>query len=298
MPRLDENSSKTSVGPVHLRAIISFVMADGSAIEWTDATWNPVTGCTKISPGCKFCYAERLTLRFGRGPFEQVRLHPDRLALPLRWRAPRRIFVNSMSDLFHERVPDDYIERVIAVARLAPQHVFQILTKRADRLRQWSVGVKVPPNVWLGVSIESARYIWRADRLRDVDVAIRFISAEPLLGSLRDLDLTGVAWVITGGESGGTPARALVEARNGGWRPKREAETWVRELCEKCRSAGVAFFHKQWGGPLPTSGGRLLEGQVWSEMPTIHEKSEGCSSSRLIRSQNVAAVSDLLAKTR
>jgi len=277
---------------------MSLVMANGSAIEWTDATWNPVTGCTKISPGCKFCYAERLTLRFGRGPFGQLRLHPDRLLLPLRWRAPRRIFVNSMSDLFHERVPDDYIERVIAVGRLAPQHVFQILTKRADRLLQWSAGVKVPPNVWLGVSIESARYIWRADRLRDVDAAVRFISAEPLLGSLRDLDLTGIAWVITGGESGGNPARALVEAWDGGWRPKREAVMWVRELREKCRRAGVAFFHKQWGGPRPTSGGRLLDGLVWSEMPGAHEKSDGCSSSRLIRSQNVAAVSDLLAKTR
>ena len=272
-------------------------MADGSAIEWTDATWNPVTGCTKISPGCRFCYAERLTARFGRGPFTQIRLHSDRLELPLRWREPRRIFVNSMSDLFHERVPDEFIERVIGVARLASQHVFQILTKRADRLKDWCAGVALPVNVWLGVSVESARYLWRADRLRGVDAAVRFISAEPLLGSLRDLDLSNIAWVITGGESGGSPARALVEDADGQWRAKREAVMWVRELRNKCRGAGVAFFHKQWGGPRPTSGGRLLDGRVWSEMPAA-QKSNGCSSSTLIFSQKVAAVRDLLANTR
>src|SRR5256712_10490376 len=167
------------------------LVGDQSAIEWTDATWNQVTGCTKISPGCKNCYAERLAARLQamgnpryRNGFD-LTLHPDQLSLPLRWREPRRIFVNSMSDLFHERVPDEFIERVIAVARLARQHVFQILTKRADRLHEWCADVNLPPNVWLGVSVESARYIWRADRLRAVDTAVRFISAEPLLGSLR-----------------------------------------------------------------------------------------------------------------
>jgi protein gp37 len=272
-------------------------MADGSAIEWTDATWNPVTGCTKISPGCRFCYAERLTVRFGRGPFGQIRLHPDRLSMPLRWREPRRIFVNSMSDLFHERVPDEFIERVIAVADLAPQHVFQILTKRADRLQKWCDGVRLPHNVWLGVSIESARYVWRADCLRRVDATLRFISAEPLLGSLRDLDLTGIAWVITGGESGGSSARALIETVDKSWRPKPEAVIWVREIRDKCRKANVAFFHKQWGGPRPTSGGRLLDGRLWNEMPDS-QRSDICSSSRLIFSQNAVAVRDLLANTR
>jgi protein gp37 len=248
---------------------MSHDMADGSAIEWTDATWNPVTGCTKVSPGCKFCYAERLTVRFGRGPFTNIRLHEDRLSLPLRWRDPRRIFVNSMSDLFHEQVPDEFIERVIGVARLAPQHVFQILTKRADRLKSWCAGVALPRNVWLGVSVESERYEWRAERLRAVDAVVRFISAEPLLGSLRALNLDGIRWVITGGESGGTSTRALVEHSEGRWRPKPAATTWVRELRDKCRRAGVAFFHKQWGGPRPTSGGRLLDGRVWTEMPLV-----------------------------
>jgi protein gp37 len=245
------------------------IMADRSAIEWTDATWNPVTGCTKISPGCRFCYAERLTARFARLPFTTIRLHPDRLDLPLRWHQPRRIFVNSMSDLFHEGVPDDFIERVINTAQSAPQHVFQILTKRADRMLAWTRArlAPIPANIWMGVSVESVRYAWRVDRLRDIDVAVRFISAEPLLGSLRPLDLRGIAWLITGGESGGAASRALVERNGQGWCPKAEALQWVRELRDSCRNAGVAFFHKQWGGPRPTSGGRLLDGRTWSEIP-------------------------------
>jgi protein gp37 len=260
-----------------LSAIMT-AMADRSAIEWTDATWNPVTGCTKVSPGCRFCYAERLTARFGRGPFTEVMLHRDRLFLPLRWREPRRIFVNSMSDLFHERVPDDFIASVIDTARLAPYHVFQILTKRADRMLQWhhERGATLPSNVWFGVSVESMRYAWRVDRLRLVDVAVRFVSAEPLLGSLRELDLRGIAWVITGGESGGTSARALVERSGRGWRPKPEALRWVRELRSLCQHNAVAFFHKQWGGPRPTSGGRTLDGRVWEDMPLIAETSVRC----------------------
>jgi protein gp37 len=274
-------------------------MADHSAIQWTDATWNPVTGCTKISPGCRFCYAERLTTRFGRGPFTTIRLHPDRLGLPLQWRQPRRIFVNSMSDLFHERVPDDFIARVVDTVRIAPQHVFQVLTKRADRMLAWSRALKepLPSNVWLGVSVESMRFAWRVDRLRCVGVGVRFVSAEPLLDSLRGLDLRGIAWLITGGESAGGPSRALVERHGQGWRPKPDALQWVRELRDACRDAHVAFFHKQWGGPRPTSGGRLLDGRTWSEMPD-QQNSDGCASSRLIFAQKLTAVTDLLAKTR
>lgn len=246
-------------------------MSSHSGIEWTDATWNPVTGCTKISPGCKFCYAERLMKRFGRQKFSEVALHPDRLELPLHWRAPRMIFVNSMSDLFHDRVPLSFVDRVFEVMTRANQHVYQVLTKRPDRLLAWQRGRdsarRIAPNVWIGVSIESKAYMWRAERLREVEAQIRFISAEPLLGSLAALDLTGVSWVITGGESAGSSGRALVALERGEWRPKAAAMEWVRELRELCRESRVAFFHKQWGGPTPKSGGRHLDGRVWSEYP-------------------------------
>jgi protein gp37 len=247
-------------------------VASLSAIEWTDATWNPVTGCTKVSPGCKYCYAERLTKRFGQQRFTDIVLHPDRLELPLRWRAPRMVFVNSMSDLFHERVPFKFVDNVFEVIRRASHHTFQVLTKRPDRLLAWHQGSGVcrmiPPNAWLGVSVESMIYAWRVDRLRGVDTTVRFVSAEPLLGPLAALDLTGISWVITGGESGGSRPRSLVELTDRGWEPKAEALRWVRDLRAECRRAGVAFFHKQWGGPRPTSGGRLLDGRVWSEYPT------------------------------
>jgi protein gp37 len=158
-------------------------MGDRSGIEWTDATWNPVTGCTKVSPGCRFCYAERLTERFGRQKFRDVVLHPERLDLPLRWRAPRRVFVNSMSDLFHEAVPVSFIDEVFAAMGEARHHTFQVLTKRADRLLKWHRdGRSIPDHVWIGVSVESARYVWRVDRLREVAATTRFISTEPLLG--------------------------------------------------------------------------------------------------------------------
>jgi protein gp37 len=248
-------------------------MALDSAIEWTDATWNPVTGCTKISPGCKHCYAERLTERFGRQAFTDVTLHPERLALPLRWRGTRRIFVNSMSDLFHERVPFEFIDRVFDIMAQAPQHVFQVLTKRPERLLEWRRAggwpSEIPAHVWLGVSVESGAYLSRVDRLREVEVAIRFISAEPLLGPLPGLGLEGIAWVITGGESGGPPERALVEITERGCRPKREAVTWVREIRNLCRATGVAFFHKQWGGRTAKSGGRRLDGREWSQYPRM-----------------------------
>jgi protein gp37 len=248
-------------------------LADSSAIEWTDATWNPVTGCTKISPGCKFCYAERLTERFGQQRFSEIRLHPERLGLPLRWKAPRRIFVNSMSDLFHEKVPIDFINQVFDTMRLATHHVFQVLTKRPDRLLEWqrsgAWSSEIPPNIWLGVSVESNAYLWRVDRLREADVQVRFISAEPLLGSLANLDLNGISWVITGGESGGPPDRALVDSASKDHRPKSLAVAWVREIRDLCRSEGVAFFHKQWGGRTAKSGGRELDGRKWSEYPGV-----------------------------
>lgn len=199
-----------------------------------------------------------------------VTLQRDQLDLPLRWRERRMIFVNSMSDLFHEDVPLEYVDDVFGVMRRAPQHVFQVLTKRADRLveRHRAHGEQtIPANVWVGVSIESMRYAWRADRLRDVDATIRFISAEPLLGSLRDLDLRGISWLIAGGESGGSPARALVERVGPRWGPKPAALQWIRELRDACRRAGVAFFFKQWGGRTSKANGRDLDGLKWSEYP-------------------------------
>lgn len=246
-------------------------MGDRSAIEWTEATWNPVTGCSKVSPGCAHCYAETLSLRFGRseGPWtlanasRNVRLHPGRLEQPLRWRRPRLIFVNSMSDLFHELVPAEFADEVIAVMELASQHTFQVLTKRPERARDLLVGRAVRPlprNVWLGVSIENSRFTWRADVLREAPASVRFISAEPLLGSLfesgrarQPLKLGGIDWLIAGGESG-PHARPMQVA-------------WARELRDACRAQGVAFFFKQWGGRTSKAGGRLLDDQTHDEMP-------------------------------
>jgi protein gp37 len=236
-------------------------MADKTGIEWTEATWNPVTGCSKLSPGCAHCYAERLSLRFGwsAGPWtpnnatENVVLHPERLGLPLRWRRPRVVFVNSMSDLFHEAVPLSFIRQVFEVMEQADRHVFQVLTKRHERLADLAPILSWPPNVWMGVSIENARWAIRADYLRQVPAAVRFVSAEPLLGPLDNLDLSGIAWLIAGGESG--PRHRPVNAE------------WLRGLRDRCEEEGVAFFFKQWGGPRSKSGGRLLDDREWSEMP-------------------------------
>ena len=234
-------------------------MADGSKIEWTQATWNPVTGCVKVSPGCAHCYAETFAERF-RGvaghPYEQgfdLKLWPERLELPLRWKRPRLVFVNSMSDLFHEEIPLGYIKSVFATMARADQHVFQVLTKRADRLARLAPLLDWPANVWMGVSIENRRFVWRADRLREVPAALRFISAEPLLGPLEGLDLAGIDWLIAGGESGHRH------------RPLNPA--WVRELRDRCQQEEVAFFFKQWGGRTSKAGGRELDGRTWSEMP-------------------------------
>lgn len=236
-------------------------MSDKSEIEWTDATWNPVTGCTQVSPGCDHCYALTFAERF-RGvaghPYEQgfdLKLWPERLEMPLQWKKPRRIFVNSMSDLFHKDVPDEYIRRVFEVMVTADWHIFQVLTKRSPRLAQLGPTLPWQPHIWAGVSIESDQYVWRADQLRKVPADIRFISAEPLLGPLDYLNLDGIDWLITGGESGH------------GHRPCDPE--WVRHLRDCCNAQHVAFFHKQWGGRTPKAGGRLLDGRTWDEFPQV-----------------------------
>lgn len=234
-------------------------MAQSSSIEWTEATWNPVTGCTKISPGCKHCYAERMAKRLramGQPRYAagfRVTLQPDLLELPLHWRQARLIFVNSMSDLFHDAVPLEYVQQVFAVMEEARQHRFQILTKRADRLVDLAGELPWPKNVWMGVSVESERYVERIDRLREVPAAVRFLSLEPLIGPLEDLPLEGIGWVIVGGESG---PRA---------RPMRPE--WVRSIRSQCQGHGVPFFFKQWGGVRKKRHGRELDGRTWDEMP-------------------------------
>jgi protein gp37 len=238
-------------------------MGEKTKIEWTEATWNPVTGCSKVSPGCAHCYAEALSLRFAwsRKPWlpahaeENVVLHEDRLEQPLRWRRPRMIFVNSMSDLFHELVPVCFIERVFDVMALAERHVFQILTKRHERMATLASQLAWPPNVWMGVSIENRRWVERADYLRRVPAAVRFVSAEPLLGPLDGIDLNGIDWLIAGGESGPLHRPVRVE--------------WLRDLRDRCGAEGVAFFFKQWGGHHPRSGGRTLDGREWSDLPLL-----------------------------
>jgi protein gp37 len=235
-------------------------VAEHSSIEWTQATWNPVTGCSKVSPGCAHCYAETFAERF-RGvaghPYEQgfdLRLWPERLDLPLRWKRPRLIFTNSMSDLFHEEVPEEFIQAIFSTMRRADHHIFQVLTKRAERLAELAPRLVWPPNVWMGVSIENRRFVNRADKLRQVGAAVRFISAEPLLGPLEGLDLSGISWLIAGGESG--------------HRHRPMNSDWVRDLRDRCQAQGVAFFFKQWGGRTSKAGGRDLDGRLWSEMPT------------------------------
>jgi protein gp37 len=236
-------------------------VADKSAIEWTEATWNPVTGCSKVSPGCAHCYAERLSLRFGhtRKPWvtkheaENVALHPERLDQPRRWRKPRVIFVNSMSDLFHERVPLSFVQDVFEVMGETERHTFQILTKRAERLAELAPSLPWPENVWMGVSVENMRWAVRADYLRTVPAAVRFISAEPLLGPLDTLDLDGIDWLIAGGESGP--------------RHRPMQDEWVRTLRDRCEAEGVSFFFKQWGGRSSKAGGRTLDGREHSDMP-------------------------------
>ncbi len=230
-----------------------------SAIQWTEATWNPVTGCDQVSPGCAHCYAKTFAERWRGIPghhYEQgfdLRMWPERLEQPLRWRRPQVIFVNSMSDLFHEGIPFDYVQRVFEVMAAAPQHTFQILTKRHERLSELAPDLPWPVNVWMGVSIENRRFIKRADHLREVPAAVRFISAEPLLGPLEGLDLHGIDWLIAGGESG--PGHRTVRGE------------WIHELRDRCVAENVAFFFKQWGGRTAKAGGRELDGRTWDELP-------------------------------
>ena len=234
-------------------------MATNSHIEWTDATWNPVTGCTKISPGCKHCYAERMANRLKlmgqknyRNGFE-VTLQPQMLDLPLQWKAPKRIFVNSMSDLFHKDVPLSHIKDVFSVMGRAYWHQYQVLTKRSDRLLELSPLLDWQPQIWMGVSVENGDYVERIEHLRRVGAHVKFLSLEPLLGPLPNLNLRGIDWVIVGGESGP------------GARPVEPA--WVVEIRDQCKQADVAFFFKQWGGVHKKRTGRELEGRTWDEMP-------------------------------
>ncbi len=234
-------------------------MAQGSGIEWTESTWNPVTGCTKVSLGCKHCYAERMAERLQAMGQENYRngfaltLQPHMLELPLRWKRPQTIFVNSMSDLFHREVPLEYIQKVFDVMRRATWHRFQVLTKRSERLRELDAQLEWTPNIWMGVSVENEDYSWRIDDLRATRAALKFLSLEPLLGPLPELDLGGIHWVIVGGESGP------------GARPMEPA--WATDIRDQCLRAGVPFFFKQWGGRNKKQAGRTLEGETWDEMP-------------------------------
>lgn len=236
-------------------------MATRSGIEWTETTWNPVTGCSKVSPGCAHCYAERMANRlramgvrkYGQG-FE-VAVHDDALDEPLRWRQPRLVFVNSMSDLFHPSVPAAFIEAVFATMNEAPRHTFQVLTKRPERVSSLEGQLRWTPNIWLGVTIESEQWLARLGPLAATGARTRFLSLEPLLGPLPGLTLTGIDWVIAGGESGP------------GARPMRPA--WVRAIRDTCVRSNVPFFFKQWGGVYKKRTGRTLDGRTWDQMPAV-----------------------------
>jgi protein gp37 len=234
-------------------------MANQSHIEWTDATWNPLTGCDKISPGCKHCYAERMSARLKamgqpnyRNGFE-LTLHESAVELPLKWRKPRMVFVNSMSDLFHKDVPEEFILRAFDVMNRASLHQFQVLTKRSDRLLQLSPKINWSENIWMGVSVESEPYEFRIDHLRKTGARTKFLSLEPLLGPLPGVNLEGIHWVIVGGESG--PGARRME------------ESWVLDVRDLCSEAKIPFFFKQWGGANKKKAGRVLEGRTWDEMP-------------------------------
>jgi protein gp37 len=249
-------------------------MGSLSSIEWTQATWNPTVGCTKTSPGCKYCYAEVMHGRLESMPgmrkysesFRVVQPWQDDLELPLKWKKPKVIFVNSMSDLFHEKVPLDYIERCIDVMRRASWHTFQVLTKRGERLREVGAGIAWPKNVWMGVSVENSDYTERAEDLATVPAAVRFLSVEPLLGPIPNLPLQGIDWVIVGGESG-VRARPLDLG-------------WVREIRDQCLDQGVAFFLKQLGGRRNKRGGdeAVLDGRLWREYPERERPSVAAAS--------------------
>lgn len=234
-------------------------MSDNSKICWTHATWNPVTGCTKLSPGCHNCYAAAMAKRLkamGQPNYRngfQVTCHPAMLSVPLKWRKPRLIFANSMSDLLHDEVPEDYIQQVFGVMVQAKQHTFQVLTKRAERLAALAPRLPWPPNLWMGVTVENSDYVNRIDLLRTVPATVRFLSVEPLLGPIPNLDLNGIGWVVVGGESGP------------GARPMDPE--WVRDIRDQCLAAKVPFLFKQWGGVRKRKAGKVLDGRIWDEMP-------------------------------
>lgn len=234
-------------------------MGANTSIEWAESTWNPITGCDKISPGCKFCYAERMSKRLkamGQPNYQngfEVALHERMLELPLKWKKPQRIFVNSMSDLFHKDVPVEYILRVFDVMNRAHWHQFQILTKRSERAAELDHVLPWAPNIWMGVSVENGAYRWRIDDLRKTRAHVKFLSVEPLIGPVAPLDLAGIDWIIAGGESG-PGARPL-------------APEWIRDLRDECVEKHVAFFFKHWGGAVKKKNDRLLDGRTWDEIP-------------------------------
>lgn len=236
-------------------------MSTKSSIEWTESTWNPLTGCTKISPGCKHCYAERMAKRLramGSPNYAngfRLTMHPDALSIPYRWKKPQVIFVNSMSDLFHKSVPDDFIRQVFGTMNGAHWHTYQVLTKRAERLARLAPDLPWAPNIWMGVSVESDRYVPRVDLLRSVPAGVRFLSLEPLLGPLPSLGLDGVDWVIVGGESG--PGARPMDSE------------WVRAIRDRSVESNTPFFFKQWGGVNKKKSGRLLDGRTWDQMPLL-----------------------------
>lgn len=240
-------------------------MADNSAIEWTDATWNPTTGCSKVSQGCKNCYAETLARRLQRMGSRNyangfaLTLQPHMLEVPIHWRQPRRIFVNSMSDVFHKDVPDSYVGQIFDVMERAHWHIYQLLTKRPERLARFVRGryggAPAPEHIWLGTSVEDARVAGRIRHLQRTPAAVRFLSCEPLLGPLVDLDLSEIHWVIVGGESGR--------------RHRFMDPDWVREIRRQCHQNRVPFFFKQWGGAMSKSGGRVLDGRTWDQQPVM-----------------------------
>lgn len=230
-----------------------------SSIEWTEMTWNPTTGCTKVSAGCKHCYAEVMSRRLQAMGVEKykdgfkLRLHPDALKIPYTWKSSKVVFVNSMSDLFHKDVPLSFIQQVFAVMNDNPQHVFQVLTKRSDLLLKYHRELRWSHNIWMGVSVENGKVMHRIDDLRQTSARVKFLSCEPLIGPLPNMNLEGIDWVIVGGESGRKP------------RPMKE--DWVLDILDQCKTAGVKFFFKQWGGTNKKKTGRLLLDQTWDEMP-------------------------------
>ncbi len=232
-----------------------------SSIEWTEMTWNPTTGCTKISSGCKYCYAEVMSRRLQAMGVEkykdnfEIRIHPDALKIPHTWKTSKVVFVNSMSDLFHEEIPLEFIRQVFQVMNDNPQHVFQILTKRAERLLELSEELKWTHNIWMGVTVENGRVKNRIDLLRDTKARVKFLSLEPLIGPLRKLNLENIDWVIVGGESGHTPREINPD--------------WVIDIQKQCEKSGVAFFFKQWGGKNKKAKGRILNGRTYDEMPAM-----------------------------